>query len=328
MKFKLIFFLAILFQYNAFSQNLLDKLSDQAVTIDSLKNRVVKPLSDSLLNINKHHSNEINKFSNELKKLQKQISLFESEKKDLEKTIQKLNHRIEDLEKNKLKIERDKLLSAKDSLIGETNKILKLLDSNQKLLEEQKSNSEKLAIQEKENGKKEVQNQIASIYLKPIDELIEINTIYTLERDQAFIEKNNDLQKKIDILKTYFIAERVLTKQYNKENVSNSIQELSKIEKTDLINKLLLRINNYSEVREGLLLTIEKIVKLEDKLVANDPYTKKEKLKEILAEFAWYYRNYQFEFSDYPYLASIIIEINKIKQKDPNADIQSYKEKI
>ena len=92
--------------------------------------------------------------------------------------------------------------------------------------------------------------------------------------------------------------------------------------------KLIDKLSKYKLCSEGLKTTIDKILEIDKKFVANDDYTQKTKLNDVLAEIAWYFRNYRFNFIDYPYLSEVVLEIIKLKQKDANTDIAILKEKL
>lgn len=315
-KFILLIVLFCHFSINA-QNNIIDEFKKLTIINDSLQKQI-KPLNDSLLKLNNKYLIELNTLNKQIKKLEK----------DLTKSNNELIDEISSNNKNKLKIERDRLIIDKDSLINHSARLLKLIDTTKKLFYQEKLALEKLAILEKENGKKEIQNQIISNYSKPIDDLIDLNTLGTIERDQAIIRNNVEAQLKIDLLKIYYKSENLLKHKFDKEAINAAISDLSKLEKTILVSSVLTRLSKYSEKNDALKLTIEKIIKIDNKEYANDEFTKNEKFKAILAEFASFYRNRQFEFDDYPYLATIIIEINKLKQKDPNSDIQSFRDRI
>ncbi len=84
----------------------------------------------------------------------------------------------------------------------------------------------------------------------------------------------------------------------------------------------------YKLRNEGLNIAITKIIELDKKFVANDDYTQNTKLLDILAELSWYFRNYRFNFIDYPYLSNIVLDIMKLKQKNANADISDLLSKL
>ena len=75
-------------------------------------------------------------------------------------------------------------------------------------------------------------------------------------------------------------------------------------------------------------MTIDKIIEKDKKFIANDREDKDQKLTAVLFELTGYFRNYQFDFQDYPYLSKIILEILKSKQNDANSDITKFKEQL
>ncbi len=88
------------------------------------------------------------------------------------------------------------------------------------------------------------------------------------------------------------------------------------------------KLKNYDLCCDGLKTANNKIIEIDKKFTTNDDYSQETKLQDILIELAWYFRNYRFNFTDYPYLSDIVLEIMKLKQKDTNADIKDLLEKL
>ena len=129
-------------------------------------------------------------------------------------------------------------------------------------------------------------------------------------------------------MKKYFNSEQVLAEKYNQQRIENAVNNLKSVEQTKLVCKLIQRLNDYKLCNDGLKTTIDKILEVDKKFIANDEYTQKTKLNDVLAEIAWYFRNYRFNFIDYPYLSEVVLEIINLKQEDANAEIANLKEKL
>lgn len=295
---------------NAYTQDLIKEIQKLTLANDSLQKQVIKPLNDSIIKLNSAHNIEITKLNEKVKAL-------EIEKSELNKEIKTLENSVAKLNKNKIKVERDSLQAKIDSLT-----------KKEKELNEQISIKDKQIIQEKEKGKEEALNQILQTYNKPFDELIKNSSLKTVERDMSIVGDKTVVQQTLLSLQKYFNSEQVLSEKYSEQNVANAITQLKSIEQTELVLKLTENLTNYKMRNDELKKTIDKILEIDKKFVANDEYTQKIKLNDILAEIAWYIRNYRFNFFDYPYLSEIILEIIKLKQKDANTDIANLKEKL
>ncbi len=97
-----------------------------------------------------------------------------------------------------------------------------------------------------------------------------------------------------------------------------------------LLSKLKETIGNYQVFNEGLKETLGKIVVL-DKAEAVSGMSKeiqRKKFDKILAEISAYIFNYDFNFSNYPYLSDIFLEIIKRKQPNPDADISDLLKRL
>lgn len=306
---------------NAYTQDLIKEIQKLTLANDSLQKQVIKPLNDSILKLNSAHSNEIAKLNEQLKAL-------ENEKSELNKKIKTLESTVAELNKNKIKVERDNLQAKCDSLIIKVKELENLISAKDKQIAQEKELGQQKSIQEKEKGKSEILNLIIQTYNKPLDELIINTNIKSVERDMSIVGDKTVIQQKLLNLQKYFNSEQVLNEKYSEQKVENAITQLKSIEQTELVLKLSDKLSKYKLCNDGLKTTIDKILEIDKKFVANDEYTQKTKLNDVLAEIAWYFRNYRFNFIDYPYLSEIVLEIIKLKQKDANTDIAILKEKL
>lgn len=319
---KIIVIILIVFGVsNAYTQDLIKEIQKLTLANDSLQKQVIKPLNDSILKLNSAHSNEIAKLNEQLKAL-------ESEKSELNKKIKTLESSVAELNKNKIKVERDNLQAKCDSLIIRVKELENLISAKDKQIAQEKELGQQKSIQEKENGKSEILNLIIQTYNKPLDELIINTNIKSVERDMSIVGDKSIVQQKLLSLQQYFNSEQVLNEKYSEQRVENALTQLKSIEQTELVLKLIDKLSKYKLCNDGLKSTIDKILEIDKKFVANDEYTQKTKLNDVLAEIAWYFRNYRFNLIDYPYLSEIVLEIIKLKQKDANTDIATFKEKL
>ena len=306
---------------NAYTQDLIKEIQKLTLANDSLQKQVIKPLNDSILKLNSAHSIEI-------AKLNEQLKVIEIEKSELNKNIKTLESTVGELNKNKIKVERDNLKAKCDSLIIKVKELENLISAKDKQIAQEKELGQQKSIQEKEKGKSEILNLIIQTYNKPLDELIINTNIKSVERDMSIVGDKTVVQQKLLSLQKYFNSEQVLNEKYSEQRVENALIQLKSIEQTELVLKLIDKLSKYKLCNDGLKTTIDKILEIDKKFVANDDYTQETKWKDISSELAWYFRNYRFNFIDYPYLSEIVLEIIKLKQKDANTDIAILKEKL
>lgn len=322
---KIIVLILIMFDVsNAFSQDFQDYIKEiQKLTLanDSLNKQVIKPLNDSILKLNSAHSIEI-------AKLNEQLKANEIEMSKLNKKVKTFESTVADLNKNKIKDERDNLQAKCDSLLIKLKELENLISAKDTQIAQEKELGLQKSIQEKEKGKSEILNLIIQTYNKPFNELIKNSTLKTVGRDMTIVGDKTVIQQTLLRLQLYFNSEQVLNKKYSEQGVENALTQLKSLEQTELVLKLTDKISKYKLCNDALKTTIDKILVIDKKFVANDENTQKTKLIDVLAEIAWYFRNYHINFIDYPYLSEVVLEIIKHKQKDANTDIAILKVKL
>ena len=306
---------------NAYTQDLIKEVQKLTLANDSLQKQVIKPLNDSILQLNSAHSIEI-------AKLKEQLKVIEIEKSELNKTIKSLESTVGELNKNKIKVERDNLKAKYDSLIIKVEDLESLISAKDKQIAQVKELGLQKSIEEKEKGKSEILNLIIQTYNIPLDELIINSNIKSVERDMSIVGDKTVVYQKLVSLQKYYNSELVLNEKYSEQRVENALTQLKSIEQTELVIKLIDKLSKYKLCNDGLKTTIDKILEIDKNFLANDEYTQKTKLNDVLAEIAWYFRNYRFNFIDYPYLSEVVLEIVKLKQKDANTNIAILKEKL
>ncbi len=307
---------------SAFSQDLIKTIQQLTIENDSLKKQAIKPLYDSIIILNSINRAIVLESQNKVKAL-------EDDKRDLIKKVENLENKITKLNENKIKVEHDSLKLKVDSLSARVEDLKKILSQKELQIINERQSALRKSIEEKEKGKQEALNQIFEAYDKPFDELIKMSTIKTVERDLEIVKKNNnELREKYVHLQKYFTSKAVLAEKYNERNVNLAKREISSLPQTDLVKNLTKRLNEYKLSNEGLIETIDKILSIDKKFIANDDNDQKRKLNLIFAELSSYFRNYRFNFSEDPYLSDIILEIMKQKQRDANTDISSFLDKL
>ncbi|AOW11015.1 hypothetical protein [Flavobacterium gilvum] len=295
-KISIVFVLFNLFAVFA-QQDLIKEIGKQAIIIDSL------------MKVNKNEK-ENYRVQNEI--LKNKIDSI----KILKLTLSKLE---------KFKAEKGKV----DNLIKQKNDSITLL-KNQKSELSQKISSERIIceqkkLDEKEKVKSEILAKIINTYKgKKFDDLIVSSSKFSIERDLQLIGENNELNQIFIDLNKYFDAKSLLDNPFDGEKLKKSQIELNTIKQPSAsLDKLKIQIENYQLLDKGLrdcLINIDTIDKKETVSGMEDGI-KKLKLNKIQTEISKYIFNYDFNFSDYPYLSGILFQVIKIKFPNPDQDI-------
>lgn len=290
---------------SAFAQKeLIDRLEKQAVEIDSLK-KAVKTEIDSR-----------QKFAMENSKL---IDTLKMLKSDLSK--------LEEFRLGKKKI---------DTLLGQKSDSIVLLKvtiaekDNQITAEKQKGEQKE---QEKyDAGKNEILAMIANSYKsKSFDELLKSSTKESAQRDLLLFQNQAEIKQILSDIENYFNAKELLDAKLDIVQIKNVQNQLGQIkQKSTVLANLKEIIGNYQTFNDGLKETIGKIKTLDnaEEVSKLSKEVQKKKFDKILAELSSYIFNYDFNFSDYPYLSDIFLEIIKRKQPNPDADILDLLNKL
>jgi DNA repair exonuclease SbcCD ATPase subunit len=282
--------------HSAHSQDCLDKLTKQAVEIDSLQKLVNTEKASSQQSIldyqriSKNLSDTIKALTSDLSKLEK----FKADKKVIDTQLEQKN---------------DSIVLLKDQ-IAETSRQI----SGEKQAHEQK------LLEEKEKGKNEALADVVNSYKnKTIDDLIKSSTKLSVRRDRQFVSDNAEVKAVLSDLETYFNAEELLAKKMDAGQLNDIRVQLNEIkQQSALLDQLRENLEYYKNFNDELKKTIEKLVDLDKRKVADsDTEIQKLKFNEIVSELADYMYNY-YDYGNYPYLSDIVLEI--IKRKRPNAD--------
>ena len=311
---RLIVLLLILFCFRSvYSQDLIKEIQKLTLANDSLQKQVIRPLKDSIL-----RSTITN--ASAMSKLQKQINTLEKDKSELNKKIKDLDKVNTELNKIPIKIERDSLLKRVDHLIANVAELNQKNQDQVRLLAEEKLICEQKTKAEKEKGKSEILASLVNAYInKKFDDLIKASTILSVQRDMQIVGSNPEVKPILSELEKYFNVEKLLSEKYDAAQIRNALIQMNQInQKSIFLDKLKDNINNYKIFNDELIKTIEILIDLDKRKVADsDEKIQKMKLNEILTGLTNYMYNY-YDHGNYPYLSDIILEI--IKRKQPNAD--------
>jgi hypothetical protein len=279
-----------------YSQDCFDKLSKQAVLIDSLQKAVKAEKNNTQQYLLIGQTNNL-AFRDTIKMLKDELStlkIFKAEKKNIENQLNQMSETV---------------VSLKNQIAEKNQKI-----SAERLACEQKS------LAEKEKGKNEALAEVINSYKNnKFDDLILSSTKLSVQRDMQIVDNNAEVKPILSDLEKYFLAKELLSQKIVASQINDAQTKLAQIQiQSPMRDKLLENIKLYKDFNDELKKTLEKLVDLDKrKVAAGEPEIQTLKFNEIISELADYMYNY-YDFGNYPYLSNIILEI--IKRKKPNAD--------
>jgi hypothetical protein len=281
---------------------------------DSLENLVsillqdFKKANDSISDLHKSYKDELKKLVVEKEKLSKELVI----------SVKK----VADLQKNKIITERDSLQNLVYKKDKDNSKLVEKIKAKEVEIDSVKKQCEQKVLQEKENGKQEALENLVNTYKnKPFDQLIKFSSLESVQRDILLVGDNVQVKLGLNDLLIYLKAKEQLKKKFDADQIKNTQVQLNQItQKSSLINKLKEDIEKYQIFNKGLSEMLNEIIKMDINFTGEglDEETRTKKLNKILSEVSSYIFNYNFNFTDYPYLSDIVLEI--IKRKQPNTD--------
>ena len=304
---KAVFIILILCEFSpAFAQNqndFVDRFSKQVIEIDSLK-KIVKAEKDST---------------------QQQRKLNHT----LQDTLRRLRLDLANLEEfKKEKKNIDNLLRQKtDSLTS----LQKEISEKDKQITAEKQKGEQKARENYDAGRNEILATITNSYKsKSFEELLNSSTKESAQRDLQLFQNQTEIKQILSDIEKYFNAKELLAAKLDTVQIKNVQNQLGQVkQKSTVLDKLKEIIGNYQTFNDGFKETIRKIMALDNKVEASsNKEVQKKKLDKILAEISSYIFSFDFNFSDYPYLSDIFLEIIKRKQPNPDADISYLLNKL
>jgi hypothetical protein len=313
---KVVFILVVFFFYQPVCTQDVDfqkKYDEKVIELKSLRDSIDKQKAS---------------FEIKFVELKEQLNALENEKKNLTVSKDDLEKKIADLEGSSIKKQRDIFKEKCDSLKYIVSDLLITISEKDTLILKEKKNGIDKSKQERQNGQAEIKGKLMEAYCKPLDERIMFFTLNAVERDLNIIGTNSSVADSLLSLQKYYQSKQVLNEKFNEQKVTDAINKLNELKETKLVRDLKYKLSIYKECNLALKLTIDKIIEKDKKFIANDREDKDQKLTAVLFELTGYFRNYQFDFQDYPYLSKIILEILKSKQNDANSDITKFKEQL
>jgi hypothetical protein len=238
-----------------------------------------------------------------------------------------------DSNKQKKKSDKDIIKDLKASIQKNTVLINLLTDSIKKkdsLIINIKNESTRREQKKFDEGLQKVYDKIRQTYQNnTFDYLIKHSTKQSIELDSQLVITNDEAVKKWKALQIYFSAQQVIREKYDEQKLNNAQKQLNSITLTaESLDELKKKLPKYKLYSDSLKTTIASIINYDKNNVANDDNIQKAKQQQILLKLSYYFFNYRFNFTDYPYLADIVLEIMKLKQKDANSDISHLSSKL
>ncbi|MBK6571866.1 MAG: hypothetical protein IPG21_05265 [Saprospiraceae bacterium] len=239
--------------------------------------------------------------------------------KDLKKDLQNEQEKVTDLNKNKLVVERDNLLAKVDSMNTVISNQIKTLADKDKQIETEKANAITKAEASKNDGKAEAMASILNSYKnRSFDDLIKFSSRESVNRDLPFLGDNPEIKPLLNDLLIFFSAQDLLSEKFDATRIRNAQTLLNQIKhQSKLLDAVKEDVEYYKDFNAALKETVSKVVNLDkSKSADGDAEIQELKFKEIVVLLDFLYNYY--DYSKYPYLSKIFIEI--VKRRKPNAD--------
>lgn len=296
-------------------------------TIDSIQTYVISPLNDT----NKKNNILISKLNSQFDQIIKDTVAYKKLIKDLKNEVKELNN-------NKFKSENSTLKEQLKQLTEKYNNLNSTNEKNIKLIADKDSQIKNLAIIEKENGKKEAVKELINTYNnRKFDELINISSKASIERDKVLIGNNSEISDLLLDLDTYFTAKELLNQKIDVTQINSIKTKLKLIKReSNLIKIINKKLDFYNMFSAKLKETIVNINVYDDKTskkymvgeIAEITDARQKKLDKVFSVLLPYIFDSDLKHDEYPYLFEIVLDIIKRKQSNTDEDITDLLKKL
>ena len=263
------------------------------------------------------------------KDFEKEKEAYAKDSKKKEEEITKLKSDLAKLEKSDLKVELEKLnedLAQRNSEVTENKKLIRDLEVKNA---ESKAEYERNLVAKKEEGIQSIKNQLLIFYDKPFDQLVEVTSKGSIQRDIALLGVDSKVHEKLMNLQIYHESKLLLTEKFNLARVQMVLEQLTAMEQTEAVKKSIELLSNYKLRFEGLQETLTNLIQLDsESFGADNEGLSKRKFDKILNQLTTYFYDYEIKLNEYPYLAEVITEIIQKKQVEIDADLSYLKERL
>lgn len=222
----------------------------------------------------------------------------------------------------------DQILKVKQDSILHLEELLSLKEKN---IENERQNCIQRAKQEGQKGRQEVLLLLSNYYKgKTFDELVNNLTKQTIDRDYTLLQDMADVRALLVEIKKCHYAKEVLDSRYDRRSIDSATAQLLTVQRGSMLaNDLREILSNYKVMNDGLKKSIMKIRDLDSIRVKELPQAlQKEKSDRINMEVSSYIFNYGLKLEEYPYLASVVLELLRRKRQNPDNPIEDLLEKL
>jgi len=313
--------------YSQKQKDCLDRLEEKIHVIDSLQNKVIKPLENDMLELR----GKIKVLGKDTIELRGKIKVLGNDTIALNKKIKDLEKDIAKLDKNKVKIEKDTLQKQVEGLTAQITSLSQKLSNQNKQISDEKQNHVQELLKEKEEGKKEaLANLLNSYKIKNFDEIINVSCKQFVQRDIQLVGDTAELKTILSDLEKYFNARELLAQKFDVAQIEKAQIELKQVNRqSDLLDELKENLVYYKNFNDGLKETMEQLVDLDKRIVAGEDTAIQElKSRKILSELNNYMNKNYYDYGNYPYLSNIVLEIIKRKTNNVDTDITDLLERL
>ena len=240
--------------------------------------------------------------------------------KDLRNEVSSEKQKVSNLNKSKIKEERDSLQTKVDSLNTVISKQKQTIADKDKQITNEKTNAKTTADNAKNDGKSEALASIVNSYKnRPFDDLIKSSTKESVARDMQLVGNHPEVKPVLNDLQIYFNARVLLLEKFDANQIKNALTRLRQIKReSKRLDALKDDVEFYQDFSNALKETVNKLVNLDKRNSVNgDSEIQKLKFNDVVTILTDYMYNY-YDYTKYPYLSDLVLEI--IKRKKPNAD--------
>jgi hypothetical protein len=282
------------------------------------------------------YDNKVEEIANLKKELKLEREQKERQTVEFQKKSSELTRRIKTFQADSTEVKRVK--SEKKTfdtqLKAKSDSIVALKSANAKKDEQitaAKREDDQKASAKFQEGKNDALLSVVNAYKKPFDYLILCSTKESVQHDLSLVGNNNaEIRQTLSDLEKYFSAKELLSKKQDDYRIKDAINQLkATTQNSKMIVQLQSNLESYKNYSDGLKETIGKIIEIDKKEIAEgNDFVQQQKLNKILSEISQFVFNYDFNFTDYPYLSDIVLEIMKRKQPNADADITDLLNKL
>jgi hypothetical protein len=258
------------------------------------------------------------------------VERYQTSLRDCEIELRSVKHKVSKLDNSKIKEERDNLQKKVDNLNMRISELEDIISDKDKQILAEKTSTKEAVNKAKNEGKAEVMASIENSYNNlSFDDLISSSTKKSIARDIKLVVNNPELMQILKDLQIYFNIRELLSEKFDDVQIERAQDQLEEINRqSNLLDALNEDAEFYKDFNQALEKTISELVELDEKVVVDGDYNiQKIKFADIVTILTDYLYNYS-DYTRYPYLSDIVLEIVKRKQPNADADIKDLLNKL